>query len=340
MKILITGITGRIGANIARHFLDRGHAVRGFVWPADRQSAKLRQLGAEIFEGDLARSADVATAAADQQVILHLGAAFQAGGPFTPEQYFDTNIKGTFNVLEAASGLGDSLRHVIVSSTDATMHKYPEDGIDEPIGIDTLPLDTTGWYGYSKILTEHLVDRYVRDERMPATVFRYGFVFGAGELLGFAQFHLRTFIDQLASRSDAEAVEVLAAMRAAYAGEPHLIVACDRTGRPWKKHTVEVRDIVHAYDRAVGNANTFGKAYQLGSGRPITWDTIVPYLAERIGAPYSTFDLPVTPTHYEHDLSAARRDFGYDPPFSFRQMVDDAVRFAREGASDIIATKL
>ena len=198
-------------------------------------------------------------------MILHLGAAFQAGGPFTPEQYFDTNIKGTFNVLEAASGLGDSLRHVIVSSTDATMHKYPEDGIDDPIGIDTLPLDTTAWYGYSKILTEHLVDRYVRDEAMPATVFRYGFVFGAGEMVNFPQFHLRTFIDQLASSSDPEAAEVLAAMRAAYTGEPHLIVARDRHGRPWKKHTVEVRDIVHAYDRAVGNADTFGKVYQLGS---------------------------------------------------------------------------
>ena len=165
-------------------------------------------------------------------------------------------------------------------------------------------------------------------------------MFGAGEMVSFPQFHLRTFIDQLASRSDPGAREVLAAIRAAYAGEPHLIVARDRRGRPWKKHTVEVRDIVHAYDRAVGNANTFGKTYQLGSGRPITWDTVVPYLAEQLGAPCSTFDLPVTPTYYEHDLSAARRDFGYDPPFSFRQMVDDAVRFARGGASDIIATKL
>ena len=340
MNTLITGITGRIGANVARHFLERGHAVRGFVWPEDRQSAKLRQLGAEIFEGDLARSADVSAAAAGQEVILHLGAAFQAGGPFTPEQYFDTNVKGTFNVLQAASGLGRSLRHVIVSSTDATMHKYPEDGIDEPIGTGALPLDTTAWYGYSKILTEHLVDRYVRDEGMPATVFRYGFAFGAGEMVTFPQFHLRTFLDQLESSSDPEAREVRAAMRAEYAGEPHLIVARDRRGRPWKKHTVEVRDIVHAYDRATGNANTFGKVYQLASGRPITWDTVVPYLAERLGAPCSTFDLPVTPTHYEHDLTAARRDFGYDPPFSYRQMVDDAVRFARDGASDIIATKL
>ena len=98
--------------------------------------------------------------------------------------------------------------------------------------------------------------------------------------------------------------------------------------------------VVDALAHLSGAPEAAGKVYQLASGRPITWDTVVPYLAERLGAPCSTFDLPVTPTHYEHDLSAARRDFGYDPPFSYRQMVDDAVRFARGGASDIIATKL
>ena len=123
MNILVTGITGRIGANIAKHFVEHGHAVRGLIWPGDRQSEKLTQIGAEIIEGDLSSSADVAAAVADQQVILHLGAAFQAGGPFTPEQYFDTNIKGTFNVLEAALVIGDQLQHVIVTSTDATMSK-------------------------------------------------------------------------------------------------------------------------------------------------------------------------------------------------------------------------
>ena len=338
LRILVTGITGRIGANVARHFLAAGHQVRGLVWPGDRQSEKLAQLGADIVEGDLASSADVAAAASDQQAILHLGAAFQAGGPFSPQQYFDTNIKGTFNVLEAALSLGDSLRHVIVSSTDATMDKYPPDGIGEPLQIDSLPLDSTAWYGYSKIATEHLVDRYVRGEQLPATVFRYSFVWGAGEMLAFAPFHLKSFIDQLSSRTDVEARNVHAEMLQAYGGEPHLVVACDRNGRPWKKHALEVREIVHAHDRALAHANTYGKVYQLGSLQPVTWDVIVPYMAEQLGAPFSRFDLPVTPTFYEHDLTPAITDFGYDPPYTTRDMVDDAIRYARDGGSDIIPT--
>lgn len=340
MKILITGITGRIGSNVARFFIDKGHSVRGFVWPKDRQSTKLKQLGAEIVEGDLAHSPDVASAAADQEIILHLGAAFEAGGPFTPEQYFDTNIKGTFNILEAATSQAKSLKHIIISSTDAMIQKYPEEGISAPLQTDTLPLDSTNWYSYSKILAEHLFDRYIRHEKLPATIFRYARVFGSDEILNFPQFHLRTFIDQIGRRSDPEATAVLADMREKYTGEPHLIVARDRRGRPWKKHCIEVREIVHAYDQAVGNPNTFGKVYQLASNQPFTWDNLVPYLAEQIRAPYSTFDLPIAPTYYEFDLSSARRDFGYAPSFTFKQMVDDAVSFAREKKTGIIETQL
>jgi len=340
VNILVTGITGRVGANMARHFLDHGHAVRGLVWPGDRQSEKLAQIGAEIVEGDLASSADVVAAAADQQVILHLGAAFQAGGPFTPEQYFDTNIKGTFNILQAALGLGDKLEHVIVTSTDATMSKYPEDGLADPIGIDSLPLDSTAWYGYSKVLTENLVDRYVRDGRMPATVIRFANVWGAGEILTFAQFHLKTFIDQLEARSDTESIAVLKEMHAAYQAEPHLIVACDRNGRPWKKHNLEVRDIVHAYELAVGNENTFGKVYQIASQKPFTWDAIVPYIAGKLDVPYTRFNLPMTPTFYEFDLSPASNDFGYAPQNTIEEMVDEAIRFSQEGGGAIIPTTL
>ncbi len=340
LNILVTGITGRVGANVARHFLQQGHKVRGFVWPGDRQSDKLKQIGAEIVEGDLSSSADVKAAADGQEVILHLGAAFQAGGPFTPEQYFDTNVKGTFNILEAALGLGDSLKHVIVTSTDATMFKYPAEGIAEPITESSLPLSTTDWYGYTKVLDEHLVDRYVRHENLPATVIRFSNVWGAGEVLDFGQFHLKTFIDQFEGRTDAEGRAAYEAMQQAYKGEPHLAIACDRNGRPWKKQMIEVREIVHAYDCAVTNPNTFGKVYQIASKEPFTWDVIVPYIAERTGAPVTRVNLPANPTFYEYDLSAAKDDFGYDPQMSVQDIVDEALKFRESGSDEIIPTQV
>ena len=42
LKVLITGITGRVGANIAQNFLSRGHAVTGLVWPGDNEYVHLQ----------------------------------------------------------------------------------------------------------------------------------------------------------------------------------------------------------------------------------------------------------------------------------------------------------
>ncbi len=313
--------------------------MTGLVWHADRQSEKVSQIGADIVEGDLTSSKDVSSASGGADAIFHLGAAFQAGGPFTPEQYFDINVKGTFNVLEAASA-SDRVKHIIVTSTDGTMEKYPPEGIEEPIREDSLPLAATGWYGYTKVLTEHLVDRYVRAERLPATVFRFANAWGAGEALDFGQFHMQTFMEQLEGRGEPESRAAYESMSAAYDGDPHLIIAADRNGRPWKKHFVEVRDIIHAYENALTNPATFGNTYQLASSEPFRWEVMIPYLAEKLNATYTKVNLPITPTFYEYDLSAARRDFNYNPPLSLFDMIDEAIAHRNTGKSEIIPTKV
>ena len=48
MHVLITGISGRIGANLAKALLDAGHTVRGLVWENDRRSEKLAGLPVEL----------------------------------------------------------------------------------------------------------------------------------------------------------------------------------------------------------------------------------------------------------------------------------------------------
>jgi NAD(P)-dependent dehydrogenase (short-subunit alcohol dehydrogenase family) len=70
MKVLVTGISGRIGANLAEAFLDAGHEVRGLVWPRDARPDKLQGLGAELIEGDLRNAEDVVRAVAGVDVRL------------------------------------------------------------------------------------------------------------------------------------------------------------------------------------------------------------------------------------------------------------------------------
>jgi len=341
LQILITGITGRVGANIARAFIASGHQVRGFVWPGDRQTAKLKILEAEIFEGDLRSLEDVKAAAEGCDWIFHLGAAFQAGGPFTDEQFFDINVKGTFNVLEAAVGLKPKLKHLIFSSTDATMQKYIPGGIPEPITETSLPLVTTSWYGYSKILGEHLIDRYVRADGVPATVFRFAYVWGAGEVLNFPQFKLSHFLKEFGGRKDADGRATYAALKRLDNGSEKLVIACDENGRPYKKHCVEVRDLVHAFEAAAGKPSTYGKTYHVGAPSAFTWDEAVPYLAEKLEMPHGRVNIRgAAPTYYEHDMTAAVRDFAYSPGIDIFKTIDEAIRFERDGGGDLIPARL
>ena len=307
MKILITGITGRVGANVARRFLKLGHEVRGLVWADDPQAAKMARVGAEIVPGDLRLLSDVRRATSDRDTIFHLGAAFQAGGPFTPEQYFDTNVKGTFNVLESALELGPRLKHVIYVSTDATMDKYPPGGIREPLTETSLPADATHWYGYTKV----------------SPMFRLGHYIGLFE-----------------DREDAAGRATHRALKAEDDGGDRLLLACDGRGRPYKKHVVDVRDLVHAFDAAAGKEATFGRLYQLAAPEPFAWDEAVPHLASVLKLPYSRVNLDGTPTFYEYDLAAARRDFGFAPRHAIKDTIDEAARYAAGATEDIIPTRV
>ena len=83
MRILITGITGRIGANLAKQLVERGHQLRGLVWPRDPRVENLKKMQVELVEGSLIEPATVEQAVEGIEAVYHLGAAFQGGGPFT-----------------------------------------------------------------------------------------------------------------------------------------------------------------------------------------------------------------------------------------------------------------
>ena len=112
MQVLVTGITGRIGANLAVTLVKNGHHVKGLVWDKDddRSTSKLHEYDVEFVSGSLTEPSSLCTAAEGVEAVYHLGAAFQAGGPFTTEDYFEINARGTFNLLEAAKAQ-DTLQH-------------------------------------------------------------------------------------------------------------------------------------------------------------------------------------------------------------------------------------
>ena len=314
MEILVTGITGRIGANLAAQLIDRGHQVRGLVWARDRRVEKLEGLGAELLEGSLTETADVQRAVDGMEVVYHLGAAFQGGGPFTPEEYFEINVRGTFNMLEVARD--QKVQHFIFASSDALYDKYIPGGMTEPITEET-PRKPRGSYALSKALGEEMCYSYWLGHGLPTTTLRFAMVMGGEEVLNFPQFYLSRMKD---SRPELQAL---------WEGEERLVLLKDEKGRAFKKHVADVRDIVHGCICALGKEKSFGEIFQLGGPSAFTWDEATYRLSEILHIAHVEVEVGGTPTLYEFDLSKAQKLLSFRPSYDIVRMIVDALSLQR-----------
>jgi UDP-glucose 4-epimerase len=341
MKVLITGISGRIGANLAKALIDEGHEVRGLVWEKDLRLEKLEGLPVELVEGSLVNLSDVNKAAAGVEAICHLGAAFQGGGPFSNEDYFEINARGTFNMLEAARENMANLKHFFFASTDATYEKYPPGGLSEPIREDEMRQKPGGWYALSKVLGEEMCRGYYRSYQLPISIFRFAFVAAGDEILNFSQFRLDHWQNAYANRTTGGAAETHQQLVGFGNAGERLLIARDENGRSYKKHLADVRDIVLGFLSALGKPGAIGETFQLAGPKPFTWEETVPYLAQKLGVDYVDVQLAEnTPTYYEFDLSKGARLIGYQPQFDIFKMIDSAIAFRQGAVSDIIPTQI
>jgi len=342
MKILVTGISGRIGANLANRLVEAGHEVRGLVWANDRRLEKLSTLKVELIEGTIENPADVEKAVAGVDAICHLAAAFQGGGPFSNAQYFEINVRGTSNMLEAALAHAPNLRHFFYASTDAIYDKYIPGGLSEPIREDSMKIAPVGQYAVTKYLGEELCRGYFRTYQLPVTIFRFALALAGDEVLNFRQFYLdhwRTVYDKLTGKEAAAVRDQLQQLRPTdeEAAKRCLLIARDEQGRTYKKHVADVRDIVAGFDDALGKPGAIGQVFQLASPTPYTWGETIPYLAQKLGADYVDVNLAgQIPTFYEFDMSKGKRLFGYQPRYDMLRMIDDAVAFRAGQATGII----
>ena len=315
MDVLITGITGRIGANLAKQLIEREHKVRGLVWPRAPRVDNLKGMGVDLIYGSLTEKSDVAQAVEGIEIVYHLGAAFQGGGPFTDEEFFEINVRGTFNMLEAVRGEKD-FEQLIFASSDALFDKYIPGGMEVPINEET-PRIPKGAYALTKSLGEELCNGYWQGHKVPTTILRFAMVRAADEILEFPQFYLSKMKD-----SHPE-------LAALWQGQESAVLLKDQRGRPFKKHIADVRDIVHGCLCALGKERAFGETFQLAGPRAFTWDEVSYRLAELLKIPHVEAEVAGTPTFYEFDLSKAEKYIGFSPSYDIVRMIVDALSYER-----------
>ena len=185
MNILITGATGRIGANLVKRLLERGHQIRSFVYPGDASRAQKLDgfAGVETVYGDLRDVDDVRAAVASVDAIYHLAAAF--GGPFDNRDYLHINAMGTLNLLESVRELCPKLRRFVYASTEGVYWDARINGryFEQPISEDMtgtlpdMPYLLTKWLGEELALTYHF------QYGIPVTAMRFSTVIEPSEFL-------------------------------------------------------------------------------------------------------------------------------------------------------------
>jgi UDP-glucuronate 4-epimerase len=183
-KILITGTAGFIGFHLAKLLLAEGFQVQGYDGMTDYYDVTLKQRrhamllqnpNFSALEGMLEDQArlDAMVDEFQPEVIVHLAA--QAGVRYSlenPRAYLDSNVIGTFNVMEAARRL--EVKHLLMASTSSVYGANTEMPFIETEKADT----QLTIYAATKKANESMAHAYAHLWNLPTTMFRFFTVYG------------------------------------------------------------------------------------------------------------------------------------------------------------------
>jgi len=182
MKLLVTGGAGFIGSHFAERCLNSGHEVvvlddfNDFYSPAiKRENVRPFANHIQIQEADLRDGARVTNIVENTRpdAIVHFAARAGVRPSIQdPELYLDTNIKGTFNLLDAARRANVS-RFIFASSSSVY-------GVLKtvPFREDMCLNQTISPYAASKLAGEQLCSNYSHLYGMRCVILRFFTVYG------------------------------------------------------------------------------------------------------------------------------------------------------------------
>lgn len=324
MTVLVTGASGFVGLALTEALVRRGEHVRTLSRTTGARLEELARAGAiTITRGDLAERDPVMRAAEGARAILHVGAKAGVWGP--REEYLRTNVGGTSHVLAAARAHG--IARIVYTSTPSVVHA----------GADVVGQDERAPYA------EHFSTAYPESKAIAerAVLAANGSPLGKGEVL--ATVALRPHL--IWGPGDTNLVPRI--VDRARRGRLALV-----NGGESIIDATYIDSCVHAHllalDRLAPDAACAGKAYFIAQGEPTSVRALVLGIVEAYGLPPKARSIPLPVaklvgtlvetayrlartekeppltrfvaeqlgTSHWFDLSAARRDLGYEAPVS------------------------
>jgi len=317
MKILVTGGGGFLGQAICRQLVAAGHGVRSMN---RTRHAALDAIGVDQRSADVASLDLVIDAARGVDAIIHSAGRVGAWGRL--EDYYETNVRGTDNVL-AACELNEIDKLVLTSSPSVVHSGADLEGVDESVPYAT---HFSSAYAQTKALAEQHV-LAANGARLATVALRPHFIWGPGDpnllprILGRARRGQLRLIGDVAKKIDTVYVD--------NAAEAHVL----------------------ALERLAIGAPIAGKVYFISQGEPVTHEQlfnswlkadglppesrrIAPGLARFLGTalestwrmlgvanepPLTRFLVEQMSTSHWFNIDAARRDLNYSPRVSMAE---------------------
>lgn len=315
MKILVTGGTGFTGKALVRRLLNDGHHVVALDFQEGLKTQELNDWGAEVVIGTVTDKEVVDRCMTGVDIVHHLAAAFRQLN--VPNSYYwDVNVQGTKNVLEAAHR--QQVKKFVYCSTCGV-----HGNVDNPPGNEDSPINAADYYQQTKYEAEPIVKEYWQ-KGMETTILRPAAIYGPGDPERFFMIFKRVnkgmfpmfgngktlyhplYIDHLVD------AHVLAQEPGKGAGEAYLIA---------DEEYIEIETLVQKTAAALGVKVKIPHY-------PVTPVIIVGHICEKVCKPFKITP-PIFPRRVDwyrqnraFSIDKAKRDLGYAPHIS----IDEGLR--------------
>jgi CDP-glucose 4,6-dehydratase len=259
-NVLVTGINGLIGSNVARMLLYSGANVVGIVRDASHANSDLfRFPNLSLFPGNVTdyRFLREVISTKEVEYVYHFAAySIVRISAHDPLNAFDVNVMGTVALLEAARNVGNCKRIVVASSDKA----YGDH--DELPYTENHALQPRNTYDASKACADIVARTFASNYGMPVVVTRCSNVYGPGD------YNLSRIVPNT--------------IRRLYNGERPLLYS-DVEGM--EREFIYVDDVVDAYDRLGRLESPEHTAYNIGGLGPMRIRDLVSVICQKFGRP-------------------------------------------------------